>query len=341
MLIKIKGRELREWMNSRDQESLEMWDFLGEWFNDREYVIGHTSGSTGKPKEMRLNKEDMRASARLTNTFFGIGEGSILLLSLSTSYIAGKMMVVRALEAGADLWVGEVSSHPLRELSEQGERINLAAMVPMQVEETLKVPEERIRLNRVEHLLIGGAPVSPTLESGLQAMTTHCYATYGMTETVSHVALKRLNSDAVYFALGEVTFAQDYRGCLVIRAPHLQSGEFVTNDQVRLMDNRHFEWLGRWDHVINSGGIKFFPEAIERKIASVISCRFFVTSQPDKRLGERIVLVLESDVWKEEQSLKLLRKLRQLLSPYEMPREILYLSHFYETTSGKIIRKMS
>lgn len=341
MLIKIKGRELREWMNSGDQGHSEIRDFLVEWFNDRDYVLGHTSGSTGKPKEIRLNKEDMRASARLTNTFLGIGEESVLLLSLSTSYIAGKMMVVRALEAGADLWVGEVSSHPLRELSERGERIDLAAMVPMQVEETLKVPEERIRLNRVKHLLIGGAPVSPTLENGLRAINTHCYATYGMTETVSHVALKKLNGDVVYFALGEVTFALDARGCLVIRAPHLQAGEFVTNDQVRLMDNRHFEWLGRWDHVINSGGIKFCPEVIERKIASAISCRFFVTSRPDKRLGERIALVLEGDVWEEEQSLELLRKLRQLLSPYEMPREILYLSRFFETSSGKIIRKMS
>lgn len=339
MFIKLKPECLRNPVPDRIGEELS--NFLTEWFDDREYVVGHTSGSTGQPKEILLAKEDMRASARLTNTFLGIGEDAVLLLSLSVEYIAGKMMVVRALEAGAELWVGEVSSHPLRNFPEEWGRIDLAAMVPLQVEETLKCPDERRKMNLIRHLLIGGAPVLPVLEKRLMEVTTQCYATYGMTETVSHVALKKLNRDAVFCALGNVCFEADDRGCLVIRAPHLQSREFITNDLVRLIDTKHFEWLGRFDHVINSGGIKFFPEVLEQKIASCISGRFFIIGLPDERLGQHIVLAIEGIAPDDSNTNQLRNRLGEVLTPYEMPKEIVYLPRFQQTSSGKVIRKIN
>lgn len=317
--------------------------FLSEWRNDKPYVVGHTSGSTGKPKEILLNKDDMRASARLTNEFFGINENSTLLLCLSTSYIAGKMMVVRALESGAKLLATDVSSHPLKDPALRGARIDFSAMVPMQVEESLKSDSEKDILDSIKYLIIGGAAVSSVLEDSLKDLKVKCFATYGMTETVSHIALRELNRDEYYFALGDVRFRTDERQCLVIDAPQLSAHVFHTNDIVSLKDDRHFSWLGRYDNVINSGGIKFFPEIIEKKIAPVISERFFISSVPDERLGEKIILVIESGNMNEKnrQEMKnfLTIVLKTLLTSYEMPKDIVFMSDFMETKSGKVIRK--
>lgn len=337
MRIHVNGQVYGSWLDMKGRIQHELLSFLKEWFDDKNYVIGHTSGSTGLPKEIRLYKEDMKSSARITNAFLGIGHGSVLLLSLSMSYIAGKMMVVRALEADADLFVGEVSSRPLRGIKE---RIDLAALVPMQVEESFKYSEDQAVLAGIRQILIGGAPVSPALERKIQKLQAVCYATYGMTETVSHVALRRLGEQTCYFALGEVSFTSDDRGCLIIEAPHLQARRFVTNDLVERIDERHFKWLGRYDYAINSGGIKFLPEQIEHKIASCISCRYFITALPDERLGECIALVLEGNRRSESYETELLGNLRRVLTPYEMPKKILYLSSFHETLSGKVVREI-
>lgn len=335
----LNGKDILLPEQLQQVENTELREFLCEWFNERPYVVGHTSGSTGMPKEIRLSKAGMRASARITNEFLGLGSRSVLLLCLSVSYIAGKMMVVRALEAGASLVTVAVCSRPLREL-EEGRNIDLAAMVPMQVEESMKHPEEKARFGGIRRLLIGGAAASPLLEKQLRDIPTVCYATYGMTETFSHVALRNMKEETVYSALKGVTFAVDKRGCLVVEAPHLHAGRLVTNDLVRLDDNRHFEWLGRYDHVINSGGIKFFPEAIERKISFGLPRRFFIASRPDERLGERIVLVLEGLPASAEEERQWTEELKQVLTPYEMPREFIYLTRFYETSTGKVIRRM-
>ena len=332
--MKRRANIFKSWQEEQGNE--ELTAFLQEWFNDQSYVIGHTSGSTGQPKEMQLSKEDMRASARLTNEYFGICEKSVLLLCLSVSYIAGKMMVVRALEAGADLIIADVSSRPLRNIENQ--EIDLVAMVPMQVEETLKHPKEQATLAEIKHLLIGGASVSPHLEQGLKELSTVSYATYGMTETVSHIALRRLNCDPCYSALGKVCFSTDERDCLVVEAPHLKEKIFVTNDMVELVNQYSFKWLGRYDQVINSGGLKFFPELIERKIAINISRRYFISSQVDERLGERIVLVIEGNPLAPRALEQLQKNLKTLLTDYEQPKAILFLPHFHETSSGKVIR---
>lgn len=336
MEIKLNGVRYTDMALVEKVAVRELYAFLEEWFNNEPYVAGHTSGSTGIPKEIRLDKEDMRASARLTNAFFRIDSGSVLLLCLPVSYIAGKMMVVRALEAGADLLVEPPSSRPFAGLDRQ---VDLAAVVPLQMETSLDSPEDAERLHWVRQIIIGGAPVSPVLEKRLTGTGAACFATYGMTETVSHVALRRIGH-VDYAAVGEVYFTVDERDCLVIHAPHLKTRVFVTNDMVSLLDATHFQWLGRYDHVINSGGVKFFPEKIEEKLSGKIPCRFFISSLPDQRLGERIVLVLEGERWSASRMEWLRDCLHKTLLPYEVPKEIWLLPRFRETDSGKVIRDM-
>ena len=164
-----------------------------------------------------------------------------------------------------------------------------------------------------------------------------------MTETVSHIALREINGErksSAYFALGKVSFSTDERGCLIINTPHLQQQRFITNDIVRLVDTTHFEWLGRHDNVINSGGVKLFPESIEARIASFLSQRFFITAEDDCRLGQKAVLVIESLPWDEAKCLQLLSRLKSCLSPYEVPKNIYFQEHLTETYSGKIVRKI-
>lgn len=320
-------------LNKPEEQTLS--DFLQEWYNNEAFIIGHTSGSTGTPKELRLRKTDMLASARLTNQFFKINRKSRLLLCLSPAYIAGKMMIVRTIEAHAELIALPPSSLPFAELTDN---IDLAAVVPMQLDSIeIQLPG----LQKVRQLLIGGAPISPTLDQRLQPIDTACYATYGMTETVSHIALKRLNGtkkQTSFFALGNIHFETDIRGCLTIHAPHLTEQRFVTNDLVILADKHHFEWLGRYDHIINSGGVKLSPEKIEKCLATVIPGRFYITSEPDERLGQQIVLVIEGKIPGTEQLEKWQTEFTRLLSRFETPRNIRFVPKFRETYSGKIIR---
>ena len=338
--VKLNGIQYKSLKTLEDSVDSGIISFLQEWYDSKDYVIGHTSGSTGKPKEIRLLKKDMLASARLTNEYFRIDSHSHLLLCLSPVYIAGKMMLVRAMLAGANLITIKPSSSPLSEVEEE---IDFAAMVPMQVEATLQTPETLAKFARIKQVIIGGAAVSSSLEKRLQEIQTACFGTYGMTETVSHIALRRINGwnhSSNYFALGKVSFSTDERECLVIHAPHLQQQTFVTNDIVRLVDSTRFEWLGRYDNVINSGGVKLFPEAIESRIAPLLSHRFFVMAEDDERLGQRVVLVIESTPWTEMEIQKLNMQLKSCLSPYETPKKIYFQERFTETYSGKIVRKI-
>ena len=216
-------------------------------------------------------------------------------------------------------------------------------MVPMQVETTLKSPSTRQHFTRLRQILIGGAAISSKLEKQLQSFSTNCYATYGMTETVSHVALRPINGprqNSFYFALGDVHFSQDKRGCLIIHAPHLHEQQFITNDLVILHTQTQFEWLGRVDNVINSGGVKLFPENIEHRLSPLISRRFFITSVPDEYLGQMAVIVIEDTPWPANSQQELLDEARKHLAPYEVPKRIYFMDHFQETYSGKIIRKI-
>ena len=328
-------------LNEKRSTSINIWEndlfkFLKDWFDNSDVIQAQTSGSTGIPKTIFLSKASMIASARLTNQYFGLNNNDTILLCLSTNYIAGKMMVVRALVGNLNLVVIEPSSCPI-----VNQAIDFAAMVPMQVETMLNSTTGRASLDNISKLIIGGSAVSNLLEGKLQSISTACFATYGMTETVSHIALRSLNGQNrsnEYQALEGVWFEQDDRECLIIHAPHINEKELITNDIVHLKSKNTFEWCGRFDNVINSGGIKLFPEVLENKITPCIEQRFFISSKKDDILGDKTILVIEGESFSAVGLQNLKVKIGTLLSPYEIPREIVFMPKFEETSSGKVKR---
>ncbi|MCL6266129.1 AMP-binding protein [Flagellimonas myxillae] len=325
-------------------------DFLVEWGMQTATVMVRTSGSTGAPKAILLKKEHMINSALASGEYFNLQPGDKALLCLPCTGIAGKMMLVRAMVLGLALDYVEASSLPL---SGTQKIYDFTAMVPLQVEKSLN------QLPQVKTLIIGGAPVSSGLREKLQAVSTQCYETYGMTETITHVAVKSMqnsklkiensnnpiveqsNNRAVqqsnFTALPNITFSKDNRGCLVVDAPKISDKPVVTNDIVVLHSETEFQWLGRFDSVINSGGVKLIPEQIEQKIAPLVAARFFVVGIPDETLGQKLVLVIEGE---ETDSSELLQQIKSLkdLDKYEVPKDIFFLSSFKETASGKVDR---
>ena len=309
-------------------------EFIGEWHDNKDYIIAHTSGSTGKPKEVRLLKSDMRCSARATNQFFNIGKNSRLMLCLSPDYIAGKMMIVRALEANAELLVESPSNHPLSDYD--GSRIDLIAVVPSQA---LFLANHVSLLNNVSSMIVGGGEIAPELWEKLAVLPYRIYSTYGMTETCSHVALAKISREKEpYKALPGVEFAVDDRDCLIIKAPKYSFGKLVTNDIVRLLSPLSLKWIGRYDNVINTGGIKVFPEEVEQKIAHIIPTRFYIGSRKSEKWGNEVVLFMECDGLSDYQKDIIMADISNILSPIERPKDIIFLEKFQETSSGKIKR---
>lgn len=326
-------------LEKQNWEGTPIASFLNEWNNSEDYVVGHTSGSTGTPKEIRLSKKAMKASARLTNQHFGLKEGDNILLCLSTEYIAGKMVIIRAIEGGLNLVVSETKSLP-----EWDGDLAFAAFVPLQIEALLHTSQEtRDRLKKIGAIIIGGSPLSQSLQKELLELgVSNAYITYGMTETLSHVAVARIEKgkEPTYNALKGITFGTDNRECLTISAPHLQSEILTTNDVVELIGPTSFHWKGRWDNVINSGGVKIFPERVEKKISSLISERFYITGEPDDRLGSRVVLIIEGDEWDENRVRSLQERIGQVVMRYEKPKKIAFVKKFEETKTGKIKRRL-
>ncbi|MEZ3590463.1 MAG: AMP-binding protein [Muribaculaceae bacterium] len=309
--------------------------FLSEWDNGEPFVTAHTSGSTGKPKEIRLRKLDMIASAEATCRFFGIDGASRLALPLSADYIAGKMMIVRAIVSGASLYIEQPSNRPSLG-GENGEDIDLLAIVPSQLEWLVANP--RIA-SRVKAVIIGGAPLTPAQEAQAASLSWEAYATYGMTETCSHVALRKLGrADRLFHALPEITFSTDSRGCLVIGMPRFSFGRIVTNDIVRLESPVAFEWLGRYDNVINSGGIKIFPEEVEKRL-DFIGRPYFIIGRPHPKWGEEAVLYIEGEVG-DVDAAAIMEKARTVLDRRSVPKEVIAVSRFERTDSGKVKRRL-
>ena len=308
--------------------SKSIYSFFIDWFNQEEYLVVTTSGSTGKPKPISLKKEFMKNSAIATGNFFNVKEGTKALLCLSADYIAGKMMLVRALTLGWSLDVVSVDSNPLSKIKED---YDFSAMVPMQLQNSLQ------DLHRIKKLIVGGGVVSNTLISKIQDNQTQIFATYGMTETITHIAVKKLNNfkekPVFYQSLPNVEIGIDHRSCLVIKALKVSDELVVTNDVVQLVSDNQFEWLGRFDNIINSGGVKLNPEKIEEKLSQIIHDRFFVIGLPDEILGEKLILIVEGE--KYDLSLSDVKG----LSKYEIPKEVHFLSNFIETETQKIQRK--
>ena len=306
--------------------------FLDEWNNPSPTVLVHTSGSTGKPKPMLVEKRRMEASARITCRFLGLHEGDTALLCMPLDYIAGKMMVVRALTCGLRL----VSTEP-KGTPEWDGFIDFAAMVPLQVYNLLNDPAGRQRLRQIRHLIIGGGAIDDALARQLADFPHHVWSTYGMTETLSHIALRRLNGpDASdwYTPFDGVTLSLTADGCLVINAPAVHDGPLVTNDIAECNTTQRFRILGRKDNVICSGGIKIQIEEVERRLRPHLHVPYIITKAPDEKLGEQVVLLTESKAVGD-----VLAACRLHLPKYWVPRRILSVDRLPLTETGKPARR--
>ncbi|MCM1293143.1 MAG: AMP-binding protein [Bacteroides sp.] len=311
----------------------ECQSFIDEWYNDSDYVVVKTSGSTGTPKEIKLYKDDMLASARRSCRFFGIDSTSTLAIPLSINYIAGKMAILRAICSGAKIWIESPSSSPLLNYN-AGNQIDLTSLVPSQLQKFIGSQCYK----KTKQILVGGAPMSSEQEQEILEKGINCYISYGMTETCSHVALRRAGEN-FYHTLPGITIDTDQRRCLIINNALIEQPQIITNDIVSVVDNTTFQWLGRFDNVINSGGIKFFPEKLEQKISHLMGGhRFYITSRRSKIWGEEIILVVEGSY-----NLNFVEyistKMRSILDRYEFPKEIIFEESFELTLSGKIKRK--
>lgn len=281
----------------------------------------------------------------MTTDRLGLVEGDRALICLNTELIAGKMMLVRGLETGMEMFVIPPSSNPLKEIPDEA-ALDFTALVPYQLETILKQsPQKTHILNRMKAIIVGGAPVSASLEESIQKLKVPVYLTFGMTETVSHIALRRLNGDqrSEYFhTLDGITVRTDERGCLIIDYL-MNSAPIVTNDLVEIAGSNSFRWLGRIDHVINSGGIKIHPEKTERQIEEVCSLqgidkRFFITGFPDLEFGEVAALVIEDQPWGMAETSSFLEEVKKRLHKYEVPKHLFFVPQFKETPSGKVDR---
>lgn len=298
-------------------------DFLLDWFDDKSYLEINTSGSTGIPKLIRVDKQAMVNSALATGNFFDLQPGDKVLHCLPAKYVAGKMMFIRGFILGLEIDFVAPSSHPLDRLDYD---YDFAALVPMQAQYSLD------KLKHIKKIIIGGAKITKPLEDKLLKVKSEIYETYGMTETITHIAAKRIGEEA-FTVFPNVMLSLDDNNCLLIKAPSISNELIETNDIVEMVSENEFIWLGRYDNVVNSGGIKLIPEQIEEKLATRIPRRYFVIGQADPVLGEKLVLIVEGEPIPFE------KEVFDVLDKYEKPKEIHFVKHFEETPTGKIIRK--
>lgn len=313
--------------NIKDDVSLGL--FLEEWLNDEDFIQVSTSGSTGVPKIISLQKEQVLNSAKATVKYFNLFENTKALLCLSSEYIAGKMMLVRAMVAGWHLHTILPEKNPLKDVQNH---YDFTAMVPYQVYHSLG------DLHKVNKIIIGGGSIPANLEKQLQQINTLAYGTYGMTETISHIAMRQINGSERslnFSALPNVTFSQNSKGCLKIHAPKISEEIVETNDVVELLSPTSFRFLGRIDNVINSGGIKIHPEEVETKLSLHIELPFFIASERDEALGQKLILVVESEM---NLKLKDFSTAFEGLSSYEKPKKLYILPRFLYTDTEKIKR---
>lgn len=301
-------------------------EFLLDWFDEKPYIEMQTSGSTGLPKIIQVDKQAMVHSAIATGDFFDLKPGDRALQCLPVKYVAGKMMLIRSIVLGLDLDYVAPTSHPMERLED---KYDFAAMVPLQAQ--CSIP----KLAQIKKLIVGGARINAVLEQQLMQLPTQVFETYGMTETITHIAAKRVGEKA-FTVLPHVTISYDERNCLVIHAPHIIAQEtVVTNDLVELVNENQFVFLGRIDNIINSGGVKILPEQVEHKLDGQLDRRFFISSEEDPELGDKVVLIVEGEPF------DISPKTFERLDKYERPKSIHFIPHFTETENGKIIRKVS
>ena len=306
-------------------------DFIKLWFFEEKYVFVKTSGSTGTPKIIQVEKEKMRSSAKMTCDFLNLKEGNSALLCLPVDYISGKMMLVRAIERNLKIFVENSSLKPLENFSE---KIDFCAMTPLQVENSLD------KIHLIKKLIIGGAKVSEQLKfkiSQIPNLKSEIYETYGMSETLSHIALKQIapESEEFFTVFEGIKISLDERNCLNIFAPMLNSEVLQTNDIVELENENQFKFIGRADFIINSGGLKISPEVLEKLVKKEISNELIFVGIKDEILGEKLVLAIEGE--KDEQILDKIKTISFPTKNHE-PKEVVFLKEFPRSETGKILR---
>lgn len=335
----LEGRQLQRYAEERlSGPHTPAWEkdifrFILDWLDDSDSIVQYSSGTTGKSKKLRLLKASMIRSAEHTCRYFNLSAGQVAALCLPMNYIAGKMMVVRSMVAGLALRIAEPSGSP--DLSGIGP-IDFCAMVPLQVINLLK----NASTLPVKKLLIGGAEITPKLVSQVSVLATEVYASYGMAETCSHVALRRVNGllrEGAYQALPEVSLALDERGCLIVDARYLPHA-IVTNDLVRFIGPGSFIWMGRHDNLINSGGVKIVPEEVETLVMEKTGLECTVVGSPDEKLGQQLVFFVEQH--KMPFSVAVLEtELKKILPRYWQPGEIRTIDYFPRNKGFKVDRK--
>lgn len=332
----------------------DIYTFIQEWLNKKDHIVVKTSGSTGEPKSIELKKEWVKYSAQQTCNFFNLNSKSTALLCLPSAYIAGKMMIVRAFVSGMNLITVEPTSNPFQTSYQPDNRqaiqsspraesrgiqpFDFAAITPFQLSQSL----ESLKVNPiVKTIIVGGGEINPVLETEIQNISVDIYATYGMTETSSHIALRKVNSTDkkdYYTVIGDTKIRLDSRECLTITNQYLFDGELITNDIVEIIINNRFRWIGRIDNVINSGGVKIMPEEIEQTIGNIIPQNFAISSIPHNTLGEEVVLVVECDQMSNDEKNYLLSQLKNLVHSYSIPKHIYTLTEIPKTLTGKVDR---
>ena len=316
--------------------------FIHQWLSEEQTFYFQTSGSTGEAKKVAFNRDQIIQSADATIKALGLLPSHSSLVCLNTKYMAGKMMLVRSLLNNMKLIIVEPNSNPLKKI-DANTRVDFAAFVPLQIQNMFDDHKVQ-QLNRIRSILIGGAPLNSTLRKRIkEELKTNVFATYGMTETITHIALENLGDDNnVYRTLPGVRIRKDERGCIVIETPFLKE-PVLTNDIVDMISDQSFKWLGRWDNVINTGGIKILPEILEEKIQPIfqrlnIKNRFFVTGFPNETLGSEIVLIIEAISLALPIRSEIRGEMAKKLSKFEIPKQIIFMARFIETPTGKINR---
>lgn len=336
--LEEKARQLSQEGSSNERA---LGAFLLEWMSDTATVRVRTSGSTGPPRLLELEKQRLLASARATGDFLNLGEHRTALLCLPVSSIAGIMMVVRAMVYRLNLVMTEPAGHPFAQLPPEVQP-DFTALVPVQVFNSLANETEKRQLSAIKTVIIGGGSLPPALEKKLSNFPNQLYATYGMTETLSHIALRRLSGSGRsqwFTALPGISVSTDDRGCLVINASRIADGPIVTNDLAELSGSNTFRIIGRTDFVINRGGVKLQAEVLERKLGSLLHERLIIAGIEDKKYGQLPVLIVENKSGREIDKKQLLRDAESILSYQERPVEVYFLRHFPETPTGKTDRR--
>ncbi|MBD3630771.1 AMP-binding protein [Cyclobacterium sp.] len=316
------------------------FQFCRQWLNGQDRFSLQTSGSTGAPKIIEVYRKQLLSSVNATRQFFRVKKGWKLLCCLDLDKIAGKMMLLRALEWEAHLLVQLPAANPLENLTEVD--FDFAAMVPLQVEACLNNSRTAEALNKVKHLIVGGASISISLKEALSKLKGSVYQSYGMTETVSHIALANVKKAGalVYQTLPGVELKIDDEQRLQVKAPMTGDLWLLTSDIVQMKSSNSFIWKGRADFVINSGGIKIHPEEITAKLSGLMQeffpgKKYFFTGRPDQQLGQSLIAVVEG-VDDEKVRQAFLNRAKAILPRYKNPKDIVFVTEIKLTSSGKI-----